>query len=90
MTTDRVRIVLSAVVGMLAGYVIWLGAVGLIIVTTPVRFWVAVAAVVLAIFSACAVLLARRSKQTWKAAAWWSAPVLPILASVYVLVLLLT
>jgi hypothetical protein len=90
MATDRLLTVISAVVGALVGYLVWTGAVCLVILMTPVRFWAAVAAVVLAIFSACAVLLARRSKQTWKAAAWWSAPVLPILTSVYVLVLLLT
>lgn len=90
MAANRLLTVASSVVGMLVGYVVWIGAVCLIIVTTPVRFWVAVTAVVLAVLCACAVLLAQRSKQTWKAAVWWSAPVLPILASVYVLVLLLT
>ena len=90
MATDRLLTVISAVVGALVGYLVWIGAVSLIIVITPVRLWVPVAAVVLAIFIACAVLLGRRSKQTWKAAGYWSAPVLPILASVYVLVLVLT
>lgn len=90
MANDRLLTVISAVVGALVGYLVWMGALSLIVVITPVGFWVAVAAVVLAIFSACAVLLARRSKQTWKAAAWWSAPVLPILVSVYLLVLVAT
>jgi len=40
--------------------------------------------------SVCAVLLAHRSKQTWKAAGWWSAPVVPILVSVYLLVVVVT
>lgn len=90
MATDRLRTVISAVVGMLVGYLVWIGAVSLIIATTPVRFWVAVTAVVLAIFTVGAVLLGRRSEQRWKAAACWSAPVLPMLASAYVLVLVVT
>jgi len=72
---------------MLVGYVIWLGAVGLIVATTPVRFWVPAVAVVMAVLGLCAVLLGRRYKQTWKAVGCWAAPVLPILVSGYLLVL---
>ncbi len=90
MATDRLRTGLSAVVGMPVGYLVWIGAVGLIIVTTPVRFWVPAAAVVMAVLGLCAVLLGRRFKQTWRAAGCWAAPVLPILVSVYLLVLVVT
>jgi hypothetical protein len=90
MATGRLRTALSAVVGMLVGYVIWLGAVGLIIVTTPVRSWVPAVAIVVAVLSLCAVLLGRRCTNTWKAAGFWSAPVLPIVVSVYLLVVVVT
>ncbi len=90
MAADRLRTALSALVGALVGYVIWLGAIGLILATTPVRFWVPAGAVVLAVLSPCAFLLGRRYRNTWKAVACWAAPVLPILVSVYLLVLVVT
>ncbi|WP_163747832.1 hypothetical protein [Mycolicibacterium helvum] len=37
-----------------------------------------------------AVLLAVRCKRSWKATAFWAAPILPILVSVYLLIVVAT
>ncbi|BBX05488.1 hypothetical protein [Mycolicibacterium aichiense] len=90
MATTPVRRTLSALIGAVVGYLVWLGATAIIAATTPVRFWVLSGAIVLVALTSIAVALAVRHKHTLKAAAFWSAPVLPILFSVYLLVVVVT
>ncbi len=85
-----VRTLATAAVGMAVGYAVWLAATALIVATTPVRYWVIAVAIVLAILTSIAVTLARRHKHTSKAAAFWSAPILPILVSLYLLIVVVT
>lgn len=60
MTRDRALTVLAAVAGMAVGYLVWLAAVCLAVVATPMNWWAAVWAVVLIAGIAAAVVLARR------------------------------
>lgn len=86
MVTARMRALLSAVIGIFVGYGIWLGAVAVVIVAAPVRLWVPSVAVLLAILTSIAVALAIRNKRTPRAVAFWLAPMLPILVSLYLII----
>jgi hypothetical protein len=90
MATDRMRRVISAAVGVGVGYLVWLGGTAIIIATTPVDYWVISVAILLAVLTSVAVLLAVRHKDTRKATAFWAAPILPIVVSVYLLVVVVT
>ncbi|WP_396929693.1 hypothetical protein [Mycolicibacterium sp.] len=90
MSTTPVRRTLSALIGAVVGYLAWLGATAIIAATTPVRYWVVSGAIVLVALTSITVAFAIRHKHTLKAPAFWSAPVLPILFSVYLLFVVVT
>jgi hypothetical protein len=90
MATARMRTVISAAVGVAAGYLVWLGGTAIIVATTPVDYWVISVAILLIVLTSGAVVLAIRSKHTRTATAFWLAPILPILVSVYLLVVVVT
>ncbi|WP_158230543.1 hypothetical protein [Mycobacterium sp. shizuoka-1] len=81
---------IAAIVGAAAGYLIWLGATTIIVATVPTRYWVMSVAVLLAALAAGAFTMAVRYKGTAKAMAFWCAPALPILVSLYLLILVVT
>lgn len=88
MTRERVRGLLAAVAGLAVGYLVWLGTTAAVVATTPVHLWVATAAVAFILLGAAAFILGRRtSTQTARQFFWWS-PLLPALASLYVLAVL--
>ncbi|WP_445167506.1 hypothetical protein ACTXG7_27530 [Mycolicibacterium sp. Dal123E01] len=84
------RSVISAAVGLGVGYLIWIGSTAIVIVTTPVKYWAIVDAVLLAVFTFGSALLAVFYRNTPKAMAFWLAPVLPILAALYILIVFVT
>lgn len=90
MQSDRLPTIASAVVGLVVGYLVWMAASTVVIAMTPVHLWVPVVAAVLAVLSGAAFALARRYKHTPIAIGFWLAPVLPVVVSVYVLVLVAT
>lgn len=76
-------------VGLIGGYCLWLAVLCLIIAITPLHGWVIVAAAVFAILTAASFIIGRRNKENSKAIAYWLAPVLPAIASAYILLLVL-
>ncbi|KAA0106119.1 hypothetical protein CIW47_19015 [Mycolicibacterium sp. P1-5] len=90
MATSPARRLISATIGAAAGYLAWLAGAAIIVATAPVRFWAVSGAILLAVLTSLAVVLAVRNRHTASAAAFWSAPILPIFASLYVLVVVMT
>lgn len=82
--------VIYAIIGMLAGYAAWIAAGTLILATTPVHAWVLAGALELAALTLGAVFIAVRHKRSPAAVAFWAAPLLPIVASLYLLVVVST
>jgi hypothetical protein len=80
---------LAAAVGLGCGYLVWLACVSLLPLVVPVHQWVVAALIVLAVVVAVAIVSARRSRPVL-ATAFWCAPVGPIVATAYSLVVLLT
>lgn len=88
-TRARWQAATAAIVGMLAGYAVWLGGATAIAVMTPVHIWAQAGALLLAILIVVAFVSGRRApSMTFKQFCWWS-PLLPVVASAYALVLVL-
>ncbi|MBB3601386.1 CHASE2 domain-containing sensor protein [Mycolicibacterium sp. BK556] len=90
MPTNPLRTALSAVVGLALGYLVWLGGTAIVLATTPVRYWAISVAILLAVLTAASFVSAVQNKQPAKAMAFWLAPVLPILVSLYMLIVFVT
>lgn len=77
-----------ALTGMILGYLAWLAILMAIILLTPIYYWwVTVAAVTLIILTSVAFSRARNYKGKAIAFAYWFAPLLPSIMSVYIVVL---
>ncbi len=75
-----------AILGAATGYGVWLLGGAVIILTTPVHLWAVATAILVAGIAAGSFAAARRYRdRPGVAAALWSAPLLPVLASVYLL-----
>lgn len=72
----------AAIVGMLAGYAVWLGGATVIAVMTPVHVWALAGALLLAILIVVAFVSGRRASMTLKRFCWWS-PLLLAVVSAY-------
>lgn len=91
MVNSRLKSVASALAGLILGYLIWMAILGAIILLTPVYYWWAIAAVAtLVALTAATFVMARRHKGKPVAYAYWLAPLLPTIMSVYVVVLATT
>ncbi|MBU3749714.1 MAG: hypothetical protein FGM52_04560 [Mycobacterium sp.] len=77
--------ILSVAAALTAGYLVWLGGVSLIILVAPVSLWAVGAVVHLVAITAASLAVSRRHHA---ATAAIYAPVLPIIASVYLLLCL--
>lgn len=86
----KVRLLVFATIGSLIGYAVWLIGGAVIVATTPVRYWIAASALMLAAMTACAFSLAFRYRNTAAAPVFWGAPMLPTIASLYLLIVFLT
>ncbi|WP_142926736.1 hypothetical protein [Mycobacterium marinum] len=75
----------GVVAGFVAGYLVWLAVAAGVAAPTPVHLWVAVAALILVTLGVVALILGRRSSTRAVRYFFWSSPVLPVLASIYVL-----
>ena len=84
------KTVAAAVVGVGGGYLIWLATTTAVVAVTPVRYWVVSVAILSTVPTLAAVAMAIRHKGTAKAIGFSLAPVLPILVSLYTLILLAT
>lgn len=85
MNRQRLQGVLAPVAGLAVGYLAWIGTIAAVTATTPVHLWVAVTAVALVLLGAAAFILGRRSATRAARRFFWWSPLLPALASVYVL-----
>lgn len=85
MLVANTKDVLSAMAGMLAGYVVWAAGGALITSTLPVHLWGDAAALFLPGMTAAA-LVARRHRHGPSATALLWSPVLPLLASIFLLI----
>lgn len=84
----RPTVILAAVAGVAAGYLVWLAAGAIIVATLPVRFWAAAAALLLVTLIVGAVFAGRRHQGLSATALLWS-PALPVLASIYLFISLI-
>jgi uncharacterized membrane protein len=89
MTTAWVRTSLTAIVGMLVGYALWLAMGVLVILTLPVHYWVIAGGTLLAAFTVLAFLAARRCTNPATATMVRWSPLLPMMVSLYLLALVL-
>jgi hypothetical protein len=80
------RNILAVSTALIIGYVTWLVGVAVIILATPVSFWPAGGAVVLAAVTVGSLALSRR--QPAPTALFAYAPILPAVTSVYLLLCL--
>lgn len=88
MNGQRLQGVLAPVAGLGVGYLAWIGTVAAVAATVPVHLWVVVTAVALVLLGTAAFLLGRRSATRAARQFFWWSPLLPALASLYVLALL--
>ncbi|WP_431241018.1 hypothetical protein ACQ86B_28335 (plasmid) [Mycolicibacterium aichiense] len=86
MAREKIQRAACAIAGLVVGYVVWLGLASCVAATTPVHLWAAVAAILLVLFSIAAVVAGRRSATPPARYFFWASPLLPALASIYVLV----
>ena len=90
MVTTRARKAIYGAIGLSVGYLIWLGATAIVVATTPVGYWVLSVAVILAVLTSGAVTFAMRNRRDPLSAAFWCAPILPTVVSLYLLVVIAT
>jgi hypothetical protein len=83
----------AVLLGIVAGYVVWLAGITALTVVVPTQYMIAAAGVFLGVIVLISLALARHFRQSDRrsvALACWCAPALPIVASVYSLVVFLS
>jgi len=78
--------------GLAAGYVLWLAGLTALTAVVPMRYIVIAAAILLSVILIAAVglaLLFKRTQRRTVALAFWCAPALPTIASLYLLIVFL-
>lgn len=78
----------AAAAGLVAGYLAWLSAAIAVAATMPVHMWVISTAVLLTVLAGAAFVLGRRSSTRAARQFFWWSPLTPVLASIYVLVVI--
>ena len=82
----------AVLVGMAAGYVLWLAGITALTVIVPIKHIIIAGAVFIGLITITAFALANHFKKSDRrtvALAFWCAPTLPAIASIYSLVVLL-
>lgn len=90
MRASRVIKGVASGLGMVGGYLVWLATVMLVVAAFPVEAWAAAGVTGLILLAVTAFWFARCSANAAvRRALWWS-PALPVLACVYLTVVVLT
>jgi hypothetical protein len=92
MKMDVVERSAAVLVGMAAGYVLWLAGITALTVIVPMKHIIIAGAVFIGLITITAFALANHFKKSDRrtvALAFWCAPTLPAIASIYSLVVLL-
>jgi hypothetical protein len=82
----------AVLVGMAAGYVLWLASITALTVIVPMQYIIIAAAVFLGLITIISFALANHFKKSERrsvAVAFWCAPTLPAIASIYSLIVFL-
>jgi hypothetical protein len=93
MKKDVIERSAAVLVGMAAGYVLWLAGITALTAIVPMQHIIIAAAVFLALITITAFAIATHFKKTKRRSvslAFWWAPTLPAVASIYSLVVFLT
>lgn len=93
MKADVIERSVAVMLGMAAGYVLWLAGVTALTVIVPMQYIIIAAAVFLGLLIIAAFALAKRFTKSEKrsvALGFWWAPALPTVASLYSLIVFLS
>jgi hypothetical protein len=83
----------AVVLGMAAGYLLWLAGITALTAVVPMRYIIVAAAILLSVIvfaSFAAALHFKRAQRRSVALAFWWAPALPTVASLYSLIVILS